>query len=601
MRNLFPLSKIFLYSLISFIIGVFLGQYFYIPWFNLPHRQAGLPHWQAGLLHWQAGLLHRQAGCSTCLPVGQVVLLFLVFYFILLKNKSCQKLLSCFLVFLLFCFLGIWRYHSFLPKINENHIEFYNDTNQEYQIQGLVSSEPDIREHIIKIQISKTCLTLPHPASSPCLALPRPASPCLALPRPASPAGRRQAGGRQAAGRRQTDGRQAADRRQADGRRVKMQNDNLKFKNIDGKILLNLPLYTDIQYGDIISFQAKLTEPKEYEDFSYKNYLARYGVYSVAKNIDNLEILERNKGSWFLAGLYKIKNYFSSIIEKIFPEPHASFMLGLLIGAKKSLPSWLLEIFKITGITHIIAISGYNISILARIAEKFLGRIGRRYIFGGVLFLVSLFVILTGAQATIVRAGIMGTLLAFAGFVGRKGQSIILLVFAGAVMVFLNPLILFYDIGFQLSFLATLGLIYLSPVLEQFFWRVPLLVREPLVATFSAQALTLPLIMTTFGVLSLIAPLANVLILSFIPPAMFFGFLAGMLGIIWLPLGQIAGFFAYVILEIIIQITIFLSKIPYAALEIKFDNWWILGGYYLLIAGILIGRRKYADIKSIKK
>jgi len=268
-------------------------------------------------------------------------------------------------------------------------------------------------------------------------------------------------------------------------------------------------------------------------------------------------------------------------------------MLGLLIGVKKSLPQWLLDIFQITGITHIIAISGYNISILARITEKTLGRVGRKYIFWGVLALVIAFVILTGAQASIVRAGIMGGLLVFSGFVGRKTQVTNALIFAGTIMIALNPLILKHDIGFQLSFLATLGLVYITPVFEKPFTKLPDIIKDSLTATLAAQVFVLPIIISNFGTLSLISPLANVLILPFIPIAMLFGFLAGTGGIIFLPLGQIVGFFGFIILEIIIWIATTLSKIPYAAVEIKFDNWWILSGYYLLVFTLLwIFRKK---------
>ncbi len=494
MYNYFSPSKIFLYIMIFFVLGVFIGESFDI---SLP------PHYIA-------------------------VLLFLFLIIIPTSKKLSKRLFLCFFFFLLFCFLGIYRFNSFLPKINEKHIGFYNNNGQEYKIQGLISSEPDIRENAVKIQISNIKI---------------------------------------------------------ESNKIISYQDSNSYLN--GKILIDLPKYTDIKYGDVIVFKAKLTEPKEYEDFSYKNYLARYGIYSLARNIDDLEIIERNKGSIFLSTLYNVKNYFSSIIEKIFPEPHSSFMLGLLIGVKKSLPDWLLEIFRITGITHIIAISGYNISILARITEKTLGKISRRYIFWGVSALIILFVILTGAQASIVRAGIMGALLVFSGFVGRKTQVTNALVFAGVIMIVLNPLILKHDIGFQLSFLATLGLVYITPIFKKPFAVLPDIIKESLTATLAAQVLVLPIILSNFGTLSLISPIANILVLPFIPLAMFFGFIAGASGIIWFFLGQALGFFGYIILEIIIWTSTTLSKIPYASIEIKFDNWWIWSGYYLLVFGLL--------------
>lgn len=260
-----------------------------------------------------------------------------------------------------------------------------------------------------------------------------------------------------------------------------------------------------------------------------------------------------------------------------------------------------MNIFQIIGITHIIAISGYNITILAKVAEKTLGKIGRKYIFWGVLAMIVSFVIMTGAQASIVRAGIMGALLVYAGFIGRKSNAINILVLAGAVMVFLNPLILRNDIGFQLSFLATLGLVYISSIFESWFKKLPEFFRVMLSATLSAQVLTLPIIISSFGKLSLIAPLANAIILSFVPFSMFLGFLSGGLGMLWLPLGRIIGFFGYIVLDIIIKISELLSKIPYASLGLKVNSWWVWGIYYVVI-GFLIWlwyRRSKKKIKTV--
>ncbi|MDO8259873.1 MAG: ComEC/Rec2 family competence protein, partial [Candidatus Magasanikbacteria bacterium] len=286
--------------------------------------------------------------------------------------------------------------------------------------------------------------------------------------------------------------------------------------------------------------------------------------------------------------------------QKIYPEPHGSFMLGLLIGAKKGLPDWLLNIFQIIGITHIIAISGYNITILAKVAEKTLGKIGRKYIFWGVLAMIFSFVIMTGAQASIVRAGIMGGLLVYAGFIGRKSNAVNILVLAGAVMVFLNPLILRNDIGFQLSFLATLGLVYFSPVFELWFKKLPDAICQLLSATLAAQVLTLPIIILSFGKLSLISPIANVIILGFIPIAMFLGFLSGGLGMIWLPLGQITGFLGYIVLDVIIKISELLSRIPYASVELNINNWIIWSIYYLVVGCWILAWHRRKKIKNEK-
>ena len=450
-----------------------------------------------------------------------------------------KKLFFYFFIFLISCSFGIWRYQSYLPKIDENHVAFYNDNKENYLVEGVVDSEPAEKGSSLSLQISQPKFLLENELHS-------------VIP-------------------------------------VANLSGQANIQYLNGKILLTIPKYYEVSYGDVVQFNAKLTTPKEYDTFDYRDYLARYGVYSVAKNIDGFKVVGRDKSRLFSTTLYKIKNYFSSVLRKIYPEPHAGLMLGILIGAKSSLPDWLLSVFQVIGITHIIAISGYNITILAQVAEKTLGKIGRKYIFWGVLAMIVAFVLMTGASASVVRAGVMGGLLVYAGFIGRKSGIINALIFAGAIMIALNPLILRNDVGFQLSFLATLGLVYISPIFEKWFAHIPGFFRELLSATLAAQVFTLPIIISNFGLLSLISPIANILILPFIPISMFLGFASGLAGMIWLSLGRIVGFFGYIILEIVIKTSELLASIPYASVELKMGNWWIWGGYYILV-GFFIWR-----------
>jgi len=493
-------SKVFLYILVAFMAGVFIGPY-------------------VGSFLVELPIIIILLNCY-------IVTLLLV----LVRNKVFRITLILLLVVL----IGAWRYQAFLPKINENHIVFYNDNKETYAIEGSVSAEPAEKGNSLSLQISNVRI-----------------NPNDQTPKP---------------------------------------NEILNTKKLNGDILLTTPKYFEVEYGDRVRFNAKLATPTQYDTFDYRDYLARYGVYAIAKSVDQFEVVDSSCGGVVYCaqrGLYEIKNYFSSVINKIYPEPHASFMLGVLIGAKSSLPDWLLNIFQIIGITHIIAISGYNITILAKVADGTLGKIGRKYIFWGVLTMILAFVVMTGASASVVRAGIMGALLVYAGFIGRKSNAVNVLIFAGAVMILLNPLILRNDIGFQLSFLATMGLVFISPIFEKWFARMPEFFRVLLSATLAAQVLTLPIIVSGFGRLSLISPISNIIILPFIPLSMFLGFLSGGLGMVWLPLGRIVGFFGYIILEIVIKISGLLAGIPYASLELKVNNWFVWGTYYLLV-GILV-------------
>jgi len=299
--------------------------------------------------------------------------------------------------------------------------------------------------------------------------------------------------------------------------------------------------------------------------------------------------------------LLLLKNGFENSLGKILNEPQAAFLAGLLLGEKRGLPRELMADFSKTGTTHIIALSGYNITIIAvALMSLFNFFMLRRAIsFWVAVALIVLFVLMTGASASAVRAAIMGILVLIAQQSGRLYSIRNALIFAGAVMVFINPKVLTFDLGFQLSFGATLGLVYLSPILKR--WIPPLenenfqtgqvskstpkiilTLKQILVTTLSAQIAVLPLLVINFGQLSLIAPLANLAILPFIPLTMFWGFVATLGGVFWLEIGKILALFAWLFLSYEIKIIQLLAKVPLAALKFNW-NWWAGGVYYLVL------------------
>jgi competence protein ComEC len=364
-------------------------------------------------------------------------------------------------------------------------------------------------------------------------------------------------------------------------------------QKIIGNILLVAKKYPDYNYGDQLEISGKLKTPQNFEDFDYQKYLAKDEIYSVVY-YPEVKLLSSSQGSKIKAALFWVKNKFENSIEQILAEPQASFLAGLLLGEKRGLPTDLMADFSRTGTTHIIALSGYNITIIAfslmALFNFFMVR--RQISFWLAVVVIILFVLMTGASASAARAAVMGILMLLALQVGRLYSIRNALVFAGALMIYFNPKILAWDVGFQLSFIATLGLVYLSPILQSWLGKKsdkdepqksPLGWREILVATLSAQIAVMPLLLINFGQLSLIAPLANLLILFFIPITMLFGFLAGLAGIFWLALGQILAWPAWLLLTYEIKITEFLAKVPLAALAVKW-NWWLGAGYYLVLA-----------------
>ncbi|KKS37298.1 MAG: hypothetical protein A3G49_01415 [Candidatus Sungbacteria bacterium RIFCSPLOWO2_12_FULL_41_11] len=362
------------------------------------------------------------------------------------------------------------------------------------------------------------------------------------------------------------------------------------------KVLIRTRKYPGYFYGQKIIAEKLLEIPENFsEDFDYTAYLAKDDIYYVM-NFPIVEIIGEPKKDLYYY-LFSIKSAFSKNINAVLPEPHASFLSGLILGERRSIPKELIEKFQITGTSHIVALSGYNITIVATSIMQFLAwlSIPFRISFWLAMAAVGLFTLLTGASASVVRATIMGILVLIARKEGRLYSVRNALVFAGAVMIFQNPKILRFDTAFQLSFLATLGLVYASPIFDGYFekaktrilWKIQprfseervrpswktgpskkSFLREILVSTFSAQFMVLPLLIYNFGRLSIISPLTNLLVLIAIPATMFFGFLTGSGGFIFQPIAQIFSWFSWLLLEYQISVIEFFARVPLAAVVV---------------------------------
>ncbi|MDO8591161.1 MAG: ComEC/Rec2 family competence protein [bacterium] len=337
-----------------------------------------------------------------------------------------------------------------------------------------------------------------------------------------------------------------------------------ELKN-NGKILVKTGLYPRYNYGDTLKISGKVEVPESRiggTDFDYKNYLAKDGIFWISR-YPEIELLNKSKNHEFYGILFAVKNSFINQINEILPEPQSSFLSALLVGARRSLPESLTEAFVKTGTSHIIAISGYNISLIGAILFNTLGflLVPRKFIFWITTAVIILFSLIAGAGASVIRAAVMGTLLLVSKREGRFYNMANVIVLAGAAMLFFNPLLLRYDAGFQLSFLATLGLVYLSPYFETLFVKLSNVFsfRSNLAATLSAQLATLPVIIFSFGRLSVFSVPANIMILPAIPPTMFFGFLAATVSFISIKLGSFLGLIAWFLLSYQIWLVRFLS------------------------------------------
>ena len=353
--------------------------------------------------------------------------------------------------------------------------------------------------------------------------------------------------------------------RRSDFSQYVLENDHL------GRILVKTELYPEYFYGDVLKISGRIEFPESSlgnSGFDYKNYLAKENIFLVSR-YPEIALLNRPESLNFYGFLLILKKNFIGIIDKILPEPTSSFLSALLVGARRTLPGDLVDAFNKTGTSHIVAISGYNISIISVMILNFLSYLflPRRLIFWIIITCILLFTLIAGAGASVVRAAIMGGLLVLAGREGRFYQVTNAVVFAAAAMLFLNPYLLRYDAGFQLSFLSALGIIYLAPRFNLWFSGLPdfLSFRTNLSATLSAQIMTLPIVFWQFGRVSIIATLANILVLPAIPMTMLFGFLAGLSGFISLKIAEVLILPSWLLLSYQIFIVKFLSILPFTS------------------------------------
>ncbi len=342
--------------------------------------------------------------------------------------------------------------------------------------------------------------------------------------------------------------------------------------NYNQKILITSQLSQKLFYGDKVLVYGKLTEAKSDGDFDYKSYLQRFNVY-VLESYPKILVLSGNKKNKIIYQILRLKYIFIKRLSKFYLEPQKSLLLGILIGAKKTLPQSIVDNFNLTGTSHIIAVSGYNISIIIGNLGMLAYIFGRKKIFWVIGVIIVSFVVIAGLSASVIRAATMGGLFLISRSVGRQYHIRASLFFAALIMLIINPRILVYDVGFQLSFAATAGIIYFMPHLEKLTisWNNYFGLKNNLLVTMSAIVSTLPLIVYNFNTLSLISPVVNLLILPLVPLVMLFGFLS------ILPVAG-AGFAAItnVLLDLIIYVTKVAASVPYASVNMQIPNWFFM-------------------------
>lgn len=282
-----------------------------------------------------------------------------------------------------------------------------------------------------------------------------------------------------------------------------------------------------------------------------------------------------------------LKQKFREVIYQNFSPPQSSILVAILIGDKEKITQEWKEKLNIAGVRHITAISGMHIVILSQILlwlGIFLGLYRGQAIYFA-LAILWCYIFLIGFQPSAIRAGIMGSALLFCQKIGRQKAALNTLILAAVIMLAVKPS-LFENIGFQLSFLATLGIVYLTPFFKNLFEKTKILktfnLSSLLAMTFAAQIFTLPILIYNFGYLSLAGPVTNILIVPILPYLMGSGFLFLITATLWLPLGFIFSLPVWLFLNYLILVINFFSRFFWASLNFQISSFWLVVCYFFL-------------------
>lgn len=360
-------------------------------------------------------------------------------------------------------------------------------------------------------------------------------------------------------------------------------------------VLVSVDRLANVSYGDTVTVSGTLREPEAFatdlgRTFDYPGYLLARGVeYRIS--FAELSVVESGGGNPVVSTLLRGKSWFIAELDARLPEPAVGLGKGLLLGVQSALGDQVEDDFRRTGLIHIVVLSGYNVMLVATFILLCLSFVlsFRWRIFAGISAIVA-FALIVGLSATVVRASIMAVLLLIAQLTGRQYDVLRALFFAGAVMLIINPYLLIYDIGFQLSFMATLGLLLIAPRFEVAFMeqnKFTTSVREFFLATVATQIAVTPLLMYHIGQVSLIAVVANVAVLPLVPLAMLLTFLTGIVGAVVPFVGDMIGFLAWLSLTVILYSAEFLAALPFAAITVPAISSLVVFMLYGFIGAVL--------------
>lgn len=336
-------------------------------------------------------------------------------------------------------------------------------------------------------------------------------------------------------------------------------------------VLVYEPYPTRCVTGDTISFSGVLEKPKDFitetgRVFPYQQYLRQFDTYALSFAYTTTCDGIADHPAMFA----RIRRRLVTAMQAVLPTEEASLLGGLLLGLRGSLSKELLDAFRITGLIHIIVLSGYNVTLVAEATRRLFSRAGTTIPLIISLATIIAFVLLAGAQTAAVRAGIMAVIALVARSLNREQGGVRALLLAAAVMTIVNPHQALFNISFHLSFLATLGLLLFAKPLEERLHGVTdrLQFRSILAATIATQCTLLPYLAYAIGEVSLIGIIANVIILPLVPLAMATGTIVTVTALILPTAGFVIAPIALIPLSLMTHSTTFLAKVPYAAVTL---------------------------------
>ncbi len=451
---------------------------------------------------------------------------------------------------LLLCFsLGSVRYLLYQPKWDASFIAFYNDRPTELLVEGVVTAPPDQRNTYINLRLKVERLIDPAQPSTPTGSI-----------------------------------------------------------LVTGALLARVPIGTQAAYGDRVSLQGHLVTPSENDDFSYRDYLANHGIYSYMA-YPSMAVINQAQASPIYAAILWVRERAVNLVNSLYSDPEASLISGIVLGVQSGIPQDVQEAFRLTGTSHIVVISGFNITIVALVFGTVFSRLfGKRW--GALIATIGIifYTLLVGAGPAVLRAAFLGLLTLFGHQLGRRQTGVNSLAFAAAILALVTPTIL-WDVSFQLSFAATLGIMLYAEPLTHWFARLAERYTPPMMArrvtgvvsayillTLAAQLTTLPLMAYYFKRISLTALITNPLILPAQPPLMILGGLSILAGLLFQPLGQLIAWAAWPFATFSIRSVEWLATVPHGSLPTGKITLVLILLFYVILFSITFARSKIARI-----